>query len=206
MQTFSAHIILGNVIWIVFKHVDIWSWKTTLGIPSLAWQRKTFWKMLLGFYVIMINFESWNIKSCNIQIAWVNFFSWLVKPFLAKSNLESSVKNLQISKFSLISQCVWFLEVDRKNISDRIYLSKVTGPSSSLNDNSSVGLLACKSHFTRSTFRKWQSQIHRQNDGRLSTTIQQVNTSSKPVLKHEINILVLLKITTKDTKWICWLC
>lgn len=157
MQTFSAHIILGNVIWIVFKHVDIWSWKTTLGIPSLAWQRKTFWKMLLGFYVIMVNFESWNIKSCNIQIAWVNFFSWLVKPFLAKSNLESSVKNLQISKFSLISQCVWFLEADRKNISDRIYLSKVTGPSSSLNDNSSVGLLACKSHFTRSTFRKWQS-------------------------------------------------
>lgn len=157
MQTFSAHIILGNVIWIVFKHVDIWSWKTTLGNSFSCLTKEHILKDAFGILCYYNQFWKLKYKIMYIQIAWVNFFSWLVKPFLAKNNLESSVKNLPISKFSLISQCVWFLEVDRKNISDRIYLSKVTGPSNSLNDNSSVGLLACKSHFTRSTFRKWQS-------------------------------------------------
>ena len=39
-----------------------------------------------------------------IPLAWINFFCWLAKPFLAKNKLESSVKNFQV--FTNFSMCM----------------------------------------------------------------------------------------------------
>ena len=112
--------------------------------------------ILKDVFGILCYNQFWNViyKIMYIPLAWINFFCWLAKPFLAKNKLESSVKNFHV--FTNFSMCM-ILGGWQENISDRIYLSKVAGPSNSLNDNFSVGLLGCKSHFTRSAFRKWQS-------------------------------------------------
>lgn len=203
MQTFSSHIIFGNVILDRFQTCRYLGLKDNFRHSFSCLTKEDILKDAFGILCYYNQFWKLKYKIMYIQIAWVNFFSWLVQPFLAKNNLASSVKNLPISKFSLISQCVWFLEVDRKNISDRIYQSKVTGPSNSLNDNSFVGLLACKSHFTRSTFRKWQS-ANTQAEWRQVINYNPVGKYIfKTYVKNEINILVLLKVTNKDTKWTC---